>query len=134
MFLQNSLTGAQSEAVFRIDMGQGIIVIRLSNCLGSNLKNTEFPGLPGTDNQNSSIPFAQNMQTVPKQLPKDLQQLVGITDNFGRSSIEFGPDLDVLCLPLRFRQLHRGTSQRIKVEWSLGRGRLTGKADQAGYQ
>src|SRR5579859_5816026 len=71
------------------------------------------------------------MQTVGEQLEAYLQKLIGVSQHFWERRIELSVNLDFKSLPLRLGQFDCGTRQRVEVQRRLGRGYLTGEADQA---
>src|SRR5438477_6699458 len=130
MFLQNSLTGAESQAALRI---RPQWAARTSKSFGRNLQHANSRATFRADD-NSSATLAEQMQTIRNQLQTDLQQLVGVSQDLGDRRVEVGAYFDFKSLPLRLSQFNGSAGKRIEIQRALGRGRLASKADQTGYQ
>ena len=139
MLLQDAVTCAQSQAVFRIGLGIDLKIRtggrwREGHGFGGDYKYGRSCPQFGADGQDPASTFAEHVQAVGDQLQADLQQLIGIPQDFGQSGIELRTDFDLKSLPLGLGQLDGGARQGIEIDETLGRGRLPGKTDETGNQ
>ena len=124
MLLQNALTCAQTQAIFGI---QGDEAVRVDAHVGreldsgGDLKHGSIPCRSVLRVRTSAPALAEHVQAVRDELQANLEQLIGIPQNFRQSGIELSAHFDVERLPLRLRQLNRGAGQSVEVDRTLGR-------------
>lgn len=102
--------------------------------VGGDLENRRACLMLSAEGQDATTAIAENMQAVRDELQADLEQLIGISQDFGQRGFELRTDLDFESFPLRLRQFDGGARKGVEVESCFGRGGLTGKTDETGDQ